>query len=230
MKRILLAATTALAFAAAQPAIAADAPVYKGPAPIAAATFNWSGFYVGISGGWATSSRSVHDFGGGVTTSPALQGGLIGGTLGWNWQTGAMVFGIEGDWSWANINGRTPSPGPGYTDGTVINSLATLRGRLGVVSGNALYFLTAGGAWAAVDRNDTGPAAPTTLVQSFTLSGWTAGGGAEFMLAPNWTFKGEVLWVGLGTSGALPASAGGYSVKTISADIWVLRAGANFKF
>ncbi len=53
MKRILLAATAALAFAAAQPAIAADAPVYKGPAPVAAALFNWSGFYVGLNAGGA---------------------------------------------------------------------------------------------------------------------------------------------------------------------------------
>jgi outer membrane immunogenic protein len=227
MKKFLGLALAGALSVAALPAVAADYPIKAPPPPI----WSWTGFYIGIQGGGATSGTSIHDYGFGANDVLGLDGALFGGTIGWNWQSGIWVLGIEGDWSWADINGRQLSPNPAFTSGTQINSLATVRVRLGVASlGSTLFYVTGGWAWADVERTDTGPIAPITLVQGFNRSGWTAGGGVEFMLAPNWTAKGEVLFVDLGTSGLLPGGAGGYADKTVSADFFIFRGGLNFKF
>jgi outer membrane immunogenic protein len=226
MKKILGYALAGALSVAALPVVAADYPLKAPAAPI----WTWTGFYIGINGGGAAAGTSVHGYGGGVQTVQGIDGPVFGGTIGWNWQSGIWVFGIEGDWSWANINGRQVSPGAPFTDGTQVNSLATLRARLGVASlGSTLFYVTGGVAWAELERNDT-DGAGARLVQTFNRTGWTAGAGAEFMIAPNWTMKGEVLFVDLGTSGLLPAAAGGFAAKTVSADFYLFRGGVNFKF
>jgi outer membrane immunogenic protein len=226
MKKILGYALAGALSVAALPAVAADYPI-KAPAPL----WSWTGFYIGVNGGGAAAGTSIHDYGGGVQTVQGIDGPVFGGTVGFNWQSGIWVLGIEGDWSWADISGRQVSPGAGFTDGTQVNWLATLRARLGVASlGSTLFYVTGGVAWAEVERTDTGPGAPATLVQAFNRTGYTVGAGAEFMVAPNWTFKGEVLFVDLGTSGLLPAAAGGFAAKTVSTDFFLFRGGVNFKF
>ena len=95
MKKVLLA--SACLFALAAPASAADLaarPYTK--APIApAAVYNWTGFYLGIVGGGAWEASSG---------DPKMQGGFVGGTAGYNWQTGNVVFGIEADGAWADVS------------------------------------------------------------------------------------------------------------------------------
>jgi outer membrane immunogenic protein len=228
MKKILGLALAGALSVAALPVVAADYPVKAPPPPI----WSWSGFYIGIQGGGATSGTSIHNYG---VPAPqdvlGLDGWLFGGTIGWNWQSGIWVVGLEGDWSWTDIKGRQFSPNPAFTSGTQVNSLATVRARAGIASlGSTLFYLTGGVAWAQIDRNDTSPVAPFLLVQGFNRTGWTGGGGVEFMLAPNWTMKGEVLFVDLGTSGNLPAAAGGFAQKTVSTDFFIFRGGLNFKF
>ena len=76
-------------------------PFYKAPRAVVA-YYNWTGFYAGINGGygWGDSDRS---------TLPALivqaEGWLIGGTLGYNYQVGSFVCGLEGDWDWSDVKG-----------------------------------------------------------------------------------------------------------------------------
>src|ERR1041385_4755914 len=130
MKRILFAGASALAIvAAASSAFAADiqrrqmpakAPAYITPA------YNWTGFYVGINGGggWGHSDWSAPL----ATGSFNLSGGLVGGTVGYNWQTGPVVFGLEGDIDWANIRGSSTC-GAGLSCETKNTWLATARGR-----------------------------------------------------------------------------------------------------
>ncbi len=97
MKKVLLAALMA---GVASSAMAADLPTRKAPpAPqvyAAPPVFSWTGFYVGVNGGWGGGS-SGGDFG-----SPT--GGLVGGTVGYNYQVGQFVAGLEGDWDWADLN------------------------------------------------------------------------------------------------------------------------------
>ena len=81
----------------------APAPYYKAP-PAFIPLYNWTGFYIGVNGGggWG---RSTWDTAGGFNIS----GGLVGGTVGYNYQYDQAVFGVEGDIDWANIKAARPT-------------------------------------------------------------------------------------------------------------------------
>ena len=129
MKKFLLAALMA---GVASSAMAADLPTRKAPpAPMSYAppVFSWTGFYVGVNGGWGGTSGG-NDFG-----SPT--GGLVGGTVGYNYQISQFVTGLEGDWDWADINksGVNGFVGP-YSN--KIDQLMTARARVGYAFDRAL--------------------------------------------------------------------------------------------
>jgi outer membrane immunogenic protein len=90
---VSLAALTGMAAAADLPR-PAPAPYYK--APVMAPAYNWSGFYIGINGGGGF-GRSTWD----STGSFNISGGMVGGTVGYNYQIGQAVVGLEGDIDWA---------------------------------------------------------------------------------------------------------------------------------
>jgi len=97
-------------------ALAADLPPSPPRAPAAYVpavlpVYNWAGIYVGINGGWGWgnakfTANAVGTFPG-TTGSRADNGGVVGGTLGANFQAGAFVFGVEGDWDYSAINTGT---------------------------------------------------------------------------------------------------------------------------
>jgi len=102
MKRFLLATVGLIALGMAAPASAADLaarPYTEAPPPVVAPIYDWSGFYIGANGGWGQ-SRNCWDF---VTVAGAIirdgcrdqSGGIVGGQLGYRWQTGQSVFGLE---------------------------------------------------------------------------------------------------------------------------------------
>ena len=192
MRKFLLASAglcVLSAFAPAfAPAMAADlaaAPRYtKAPAPVA--IYNWTGFYVGGFGGYASENAS---------TDPKMKGGFAGGTIGYNWQTSNIVFGLEADGGWADVNASTTALG--ITATSRINSLGTVRGRLGFAVDQVLFYGTGGYAW--VDNKISLSALGVTLSDSHFHSGWTVGAGIEAFIAPNWSVKGEYLYRSLGS-------------------------------
>ena len=199
MKRILLAATAALAFAAAQPTVAADAPVYrKGPAPAAAAVLNWTGCYVGgnIGGVWGKSNIIIPAYPDNFDID--MSSITAGGQLGCNWQAPGsnFVLGIEGDWSWMNLDKTQliPTNAPEQYR-TKWDWTASIRGRIGFAAANSLWYVTGGPAWAhlATAHFAFGGVASSTTV-SGTHTGWTIGGGFEHAFAPNWIFGIEYLY------------------------------------
>src|SRR3954454_11061347 len=106
MIKILLATSTLLVTTALS-ASAADMAVRPPPAPVyAAPVSNWTGFYIGVMGGYGWSDR-VRASVGGVefsTSSDEMKGGFVGGTIGYNFQIGGpLVFGIEADGAWSEI-------------------------------------------------------------------------------------------------------------------------------
>ena len=150
MKKLLFAVLAVVA--TSYSASAADMPV-KAPAPIMVAPYNWTGFYVGISGGagWGQSHHSVvglTDF----SDTFNVSGGIIGGTAGYNWQTGALVLGVEGDASYASLSGSTmgvppmfcPDGSPASNCTTKLRGLETLRLRVGYAWDRFMPYVTGG--------------------------------------------------------------------------------------
>ena len=135
---------------------------------------------IGVNGGWGwgNAKYTANAFAGfpGTTGSLSDNGGVVGGTLGANFQSGAFVFGVEGDWDYSAINTGTTSSICTFSGNcqTGNNWLATARGRAGYAADRVLLYAAAGSAFANVQTNFNG----TTT--SHTQSGWTAGAGIEW--------------------------------------------------
>jgi outer membrane immunogenic protein len=236
MTRLLTLICALIIFGA--PAFAADLPVAP---PRAAAVYvppplpvyNWSGFYVGGNGGWGFGTTKwtipVQTGFPGATGSFSDSGGVAGGTVGVNFQTGGFVFGAEGDWDWSGINTGTTANICNLTGTcqTGNNWLATLRGRFGYAADRVLFYGTAGGAFANIQTTFDG--VQTTHEQA----GWTAGAGIEWAFADNWTAKVEYLYVNFGSTN-FTCSTGVCTGLPITGSVSLtenlVRAGVNFKF
>ena len=192
MKKILIAASLIAASAsAASAADLAARPYANAPAPMMAALYDWSGFYIGANGGWGSS----HDSRTNVTRTTFLgrydaTGGVAGGQLGYRWQTGAWVFGLEAQGDWADLRGSTQSLGaPLNSLGSRMDAFALFTGQVGYAWNNVLLYVK-GGAAVTDRRYDFVRSTTGLLVSSSgyaTRWGGAAGVGLEFGLAPNWS-------------------------------------------
>ncbi len=221
-KSWLIGGSVLLALAAAGSANAADlsvAPIYKAPpAPVIIPAYNWSGFYLGVNGGgdWG---RSRWD----STGNFNLSGGLVGGTAGYNFQTGHAVFGLEGDVDWTNLKGSTTTNCAAGCS-TSSHWLSTVRGRAGYAFDRIMPYVTGGLAVGDIRATTPGFAGTTQ-----TNAGWTVGGGLEFALTNNWTAKAEYLHVDLGHMNC-GFNCGATSPNNVSAREDLVRAGINYRF
>ncbi|MGA2493768.1 MAG: outer membrane protein [Roseiarcus sp.] len=209
MKKVLLAALMA---GVASSAMAADLPTRKAPpAPAqyyAPPAFSWTGFYVGVNGGWGGGT------GGGDLGSPT--GGLVGGTVGYNYQIGQFVAGLEGDWDWADINKSGAIGSTSYSN--KIDQLVTARVRAGYAIDRALLYVTAGYA-GAEDKVSV----PTAFSSTDWRSGGAVGAGLEYAFTNNISAKAEYIYAPLQGKTYAP----GYKNN---ADLSLVRAGLNYKF
>ena len=224
MKRVVLAGMVALAAVSMLGAAsAADLPrpmPAKAPAYVPPAGYNWTGFYAGINGGggWGTSEWSGP---GGNTGNFDISGGLVGGTVGYNWQMGQAVFGLEGDLDWSNIRGSTNAAVCGTSCETRNNWLGTVRGRIGYAFDRFMPYVTGGLAVGDIKADLAGAGSTTT-----TKAGWTVGAGLEAAIAGPWTAKVEYLYTDLG-KGSCDVCTGGADVNFRSN---IVRAGINYRF
>jgi outer membrane immunogenic protein len=208
--------------------------------------YNWSGFYIGGNiGGIGASGNGQHQcfdpagvfFGRGCEPLPdqRLSGtGFLGGAqAGYNWQRDRWVFGVEGDVQGTSLKGSStifgpfPIVGGGGANGPIdeisaasarLNWLSTVRARVGVTSGSALFYVTGGAAFGGVqtaysDSSVLGRGAYPSSANT-TRTGWTAGGGVEWGFAPKWSAKFEGLYYDLGSVTTLgtfvPPPGGGF--------------------
>lgn len=232
MKRVVFAGALALA---ASPTLAADLPL-PGPAPAAPATyspyvepvFSWTGFYAGINGGYAFGTSNWYDSGLGSGTGDfSTSGFLIGGTVGANYQSGAIVYGVEADGDWSNLDGSIGTACTFVaTCETKSDWLATVRGRMGHAWDRLLVYVTAGGAFSNVQAGLQGGS-----FSSSTQIGWTGGAGIEGAFAPNWTARVELLYVDFGNASCTTACDPSFGTTTsVSLTETIVRAGVDYKF
>ena len=227
MKRLpLMACAILLAEALGASAFAADMPVYKGPAPVyEAPAFSWTGFYLGINGGYGFGKS---DWSSAATTgSINPQGALVGATVGYNWQTGSWVLGAEADadatWISGNTTGGTGLCAGGTGCDTHNTWLGTARARIGYAWDRVMPYVTGGGAFGAVKMSPN-----TGGGESGTKFGWAAGAGLEYAYKGAWSAKLEYLYTDLGTATCGASSCGVDTEVTYKANI--VRAGLNYRF
>jgi outer membrane immunogenic protein len=255
MKRIFV--TVMLSIVAGGYAFAADLPQPPPPqapaayVPVVAPVYNWGGIYVGINGGYGFGSSNWTDPSNpvGSTGSFNTDGFLIGGTLGFNYQMNALVFGVEGDIDWQSLSGTSTGSfctgvassavavtGAGLSCQTKSDWLGTIRGRVGYAADRVLFYGTAGGAFGNVQTGLNG-----LSLQSSTEFGWTAGAGVEVAFADNWTARVEYLYVDLGNTTCNSTGSCGFDITatsppnvaasdTVKFTESVVRAGVDYKF
>ena len=221
MRKQLLcsAAIVAIITCMGGPVSAADRatkPVYKAPPPPPAvyAIYNWTGLYIGGHVGFGSTK---FEFNTGID-SGSRTSFIGGGQLGFNWQAGSIVWGVEGDISGADLHaGQEVS-----TIGAKVDLLASLRGRLGLAFDRILVYGTGGVGWV---RGRAGAQTfGTVLTTNFTQSRGVLGGGVELAVTNNLTLRVEVLdYIGTETFGL------GGDLNNNIRDIWVARFGANYK-
>jgi outer membrane immunogenic protein len=232
-KNILLGALTALVLSPTA-VLAADLPLKAAPPPMV--IYDWTGFYIGVSGGgsFGQSTHVDQATGLGDTLGYNVQGGLVGGTVGYNWQISSLVIGFEGDLSWAGIYGSHSDDGlagnlafQSYTKETW---LGTARGRVGYAVNNLLFYGTGGYAGAGVEAGVKSTVNNALIASSTsTRSGWTAGGGLEWGFAPNWSAKFEWLYMKFDSAAFNTALAEGPR-SSVPLDDNVVRVGINYRF
>ena len=206
MKKLLLASVGILALGVAS-ASAADMPRREAmPTKAVPYTqmYNWTGVYVGVNGGYGFSGSNNGD------------GWTAGGTLGYNVQSGGpLVWGIEGDINWSDINGSSG------VRSTSNNWLGTVRGRLGYAmgpSGTWMPYVTGGVAFGDIEQSVVGfGSAKDTKV------GYALGGGIEAALSGPWTAKVEYLYVDLGNGPTVAGASTDFHTNLV-------RAGLNYRF
>ena len=222
MKRLLCAGLGLIALTGM--AAAADLPpapqqYYKAPAFVPP-VYSWTGFYLGVNGGGAL-GNSNWDTAGSFNTT----GGLVGGTIGYNYQIGMAVLGVEGDIDWASIKGSSSAAGC-LAGCTTSNSwLGTARGRLGYAADRFMPYVTGGAAFGNINASTPGLAGASS-----TNVGWTVGAGLEFAFAPHWTAKAEYLYVDLGKFNCGAGCAAGALTDNVSFTTNLIRGGINYRF
>lgn len=196
-----------------------------------APSMDWSGLYVGGHGGWGRSRiLGVYDEAGDSGSFDIDPIGFLGGgQIGYNFQRGAWVYGIEGDGSFADMkNDRIDSERD--TQKLETSSLASVRARLGFAADNRLYYITAG--WGRIDSKLSVTEAGRPASRSFDSDAFVFGSGVDWAFTPNWSARLEGLTY-------LADNQRGTTRLTVDSDrqdfvrqglVGVIRAGVNYRF
>jgi outer membrane immunogenic protein len=262
MKKLYIAVLSGAVLAVAGSATAADLgprPVYKAPPPPVVAPvpiFSWAGAYVGLFAGYgwgkadatepfAAGNGFFYNLGGNPYSFDA-DGFFGGGTLGHSWQSGAFVYGLEGEIGYLGLKGSRIDPNgiaigtPDTTTTFKSDFYAAMTGRLGMAMGNVLYYANGGGALldakaTTIDPCIAPPAgcgqATLSMTGDETMFGWTAGGGIEWAYAANWTAKVEYAYFNFGkvdTAGI--SSFGEHETQSIDVTAHTVKVGVNYRW
>jgi outer membrane immunogenic protein len=236
--KLIMAA--ALSLALGQMALAADLPqrpAYKAapmlsPVPV----YNWTGFYIGGNVGGAWGTLDATDVNTGATVSPNNSGFAGGGQIGYDYQIGPWVIGIRNLFDGTSISGGATISDPLFS-GTINSSLhwfdaLTARGGY-LVQPNVLLYVQGGAAWTSWDINAiNGSGVQVGEISGGNRTGWTVGGGLEWMFLPHWSTFLEYNYMGFGTRSATTTACGLGTCANISAksDLQTVLVGLNYKF
>jgi outer membrane immunogenic protein len=240
MRKFWLVAVGLATVGMAAPASAADLaakPYTKAPPAPVAVVYDWTGFYIGGNAGWGQ-ARACWDFidAFGTVFNEGCRngsGGLVGGQLGYRWQTGGWVFGLEGQGDWANLrSSRVSLINPAFIEQTKVNGIGLFTGQIGYAWNNVLWYFKGGAAVVGTNFNIQ-TAGLTVASAGTTRWGGTVGTGFEYGFTPNWTVGAEYDHLFLGNAGnnfGIVNPIPGFALNRInfSADMVTIRF--NYKF
>ena len=240
MKQALFAAVSVIALAGT--AAAADLPRRMPVPEYVAPAFSWGGFYIGGHTGVAvgrTKTSNNAPYGGfdagGTPLAYDLRPVSIfgGGQVGYNWQRGVWVFGLEGDFGYLGLS-ESSSPAPGNFVEVQYGWYGTMTGRLGVAMYDRLLTYVKGGAAVASITNSAGAlnGAGALIASDYsetkkTRWGWTVGTGFEYALNQNWSVKSEYLYMDFGKLNTTNLDGDSYTHKN---QVHSLKVGLNYRF
>lgn len=211
---------------------------YKAPPAIAPVAYTWTGCYIGINGGgaWGQKTWSTNvafpDADVATSNSHDVTGGLVGGTIGCNYQTGQFVIGIEGDVDWADLSGsnsftvNSPRFFTNLTERSKVDFLSTVTGRFGFAVDRALFYGKGGVAFAH-DKFSIDAFGANFANADETRVGWTIGAGVEYAIVANWTAKIEYNYMDFGSHGTTFDNG---DSADITQRIHAVKAGVNYRF
>lgn len=248
---VAVAISTILGMNAASAADLAARPYTKAPV-YAAPPISWSGCYLGgnIGAGWDRFHAGEAGFAG-VPTPFVDYGGndgsslIGGGQIGCDYQfASTWVIGIQGQADFGTITSSNPVAAfPGIAAQFKVNNVETLTGRLGyTVAPAVLAYVKGGAAWTNASGAAVVPALGGLVGESanFSMTGYTVGGGLEWMFAPGWSVFGEYNYMDFGTKNVNFLSTGlvpGFGAAGALADTNAIRltiqtatVGVNYKF
>ncbi|MDI1347020.1 MAG: porin family protein [Pseudolabrys sp.] len=213
MKRFFVLSLAAVSMAAIQtaPSSAADLPRKAAPY-IGPSYYDWTGFYIGANGGYGWAPDFASD----------AKGFVGGGQLGYNWQTGRLVFGVEGDLQYTSL--KSSETVGGVTATGKIPAFGTARGRIGYAWDRMMLYGTGGWAYTKTDVSLTNGV--TTVSDAKWSSGYAVGGGVEWAVWDRWSVKAEYLYV---HSGNVQLTLAGVTAGG-SYNLNVARVGLNYRF
>jgi outer membrane immunogenic protein len=234
MKKFLMTCAALSVLALPSAGYAADLAVR--PAPVVAPAAPWTGCYIGFHAGAGWGDKWWSDYLIIDNVSYPTSGWVTGGQLGCNYQTGPLVVGAEGTWSWTNIEGNGVPANifaatllPGQFN-SKIDSIATAGGRVGLVADKSLVYVKVAAAWA--DESHT--LAPIAVFQPQTLGdtrfGIVLGAGIEYMIAPVLTAKLEYNYDAFGTKSFYFNTIPGQVTVNNRQRLHALMLGVNYKF
>jgi outer membrane immunogenic protein len=214
---------------------AAELPMKAPPAPPPAPAFSWTGCYIGgdVGGAWATGHMNDNLDGMEFSTS---RSGVVGGPeVGCNYQTGSIVWGIEGNFDWTSLRVSGTGvfvPAVGTFDGSANTDwIADVTGRVGWAAWNeVLLYVKGGGAWVRNSATVTNVATGASVSGTDTNDGFLVGGGVEWAFDPNWSVKVEYNYIGLNhfdMNGGFVVPADTFE---LSRNIQELKVGLNWRF
>jgi outer membrane immunogenic protein len=241
MKRILLTTVSLGVLGLLSPAFGADLPIYSKAPAVAAPVYDWTGVYFGVFGGGGYGNHNINNALGNTgnadfTANYSSTGGVAGGELGYNWQSGIYVVGLEGDLFWSGIRGNDSSAIAAgafpltSVDADNLRWGGTVRVRGGFTIDRWLMFFTGGYAFGDIDHTNTDPVGG---VDRFTVhaNGLTAGAGFAYALTNNVIGKFEYRYYnfnGYNRTGT-PLTPNGQLPYTTESTYSVVTVGLDFK-
>lgn len=232
MNRNVVLSASVWVLALASPVYGADLPIYHKAPAAAAPVYDWSGVYIGGFGGYGFGNQNLNNGSGpasaaNFTANWESHGAFGGGDVGFNWQSGSFVFGVEADGAATGIQGND-NFALGWNDANKLSWVGSLRARGGIAVDRLMLYFTGGWAFGDIEHTNTNPG---TGVDKFTSyrSGLAAGGGLAYAITDNVIGKFEYRYYDLGTY-TRAAPINGVLPYTVANTYSTVLLGLDFKF